>query len=407
MKRKPIILFLAVLMAFAIAASAQAMDTDGAGNAISGEPELSSVQTERDLYWAGEALNLRDAVLGADAVLAGRDLTINGATLGGSLRAAGYNLYLNGVQAQNNFTCAGYNIVFDKNCSAHGAYAVGYEINFDGVCDTLCAAGTTVTINGTVNGDASVVADKIFIGENAVIMGTLKTESGSNPVVASGAQIAQSDYNVVEETEEVTEAVVGTAIIAHKLLSRLYWIPATALLALFICLCINRSLENAKDMIKYRTAPMLITGAIAMLAMPMLLLLVCLTYIGLPLAGLLALLYLLVFLFAIPFTGASLARLVFPNMNVYLAALVGGAILSAARIIPVLRTILYFACVIYTLGYFVLACYDGIKNNGKRQPVMQNPDMTQPVFEGSQQLTKAPSEGEKPELQPRNEENKQ
>ncbi len=385
MKKRVLSLIAVFVLVLSVAVGAQALDKDGAGNAFGGEMSIAGEKVERDLLWAGQDLSLSDAQIGADAIVAGRSITVNGAQLGGSLRAAGYSMSLNGVQAQNNMTCAAYSIQVDKNSSARGMYLAANDVVFGGECDALAAGGASVTINGRVNGDADVVADKVFVGENAVITGTLRVSAPQAPFIASGASIGKTDFTLTQAVE-VEEAVSGAAKLVAALLSRLYWIPATIILALFFCLLANRSLENAKDMAKGRTAALLITGAIAFLTMPMLLILLCITYIGLPLAGLLALLFLLVLLFALPFAGASAARLAFPRMNVFLAAIIGAAVLSALRIVPFIKTIVYFACVIYTLGYFVLRCYENIRSMGKKMPQ----DSIQPALAQQQMIQEAP-----------------
>ncbi len=385
MKKRIFAIALVLMLALSFAVSAQALEADTAGNAFESEATVASPVVERDFYWMGESLSLSSAKIGADAIIGGRDLIVSGAEVAGSARMAGYNVTLSGVKAANNMTIGGYSVRIDSSSEAQGVYVGASDASFDGSCSALTIVGANVSINGTVNGDASVFADKVVIGENAVITGTLHVTSANEPVVSAGASIGAEDYTITKVDEEAAAAVVTTATIASRIMHKLYWIAAVALLALVICLLANRSLENAKITVQSRTAAMLISGAVALLAMPMLILLLCLSYFGLPVAGLVTILFLLAMLFAVPFAGASLARLVFPRMNVLLAALIGGAILSAVRIVPVLKTLIYFACVIYTLGYYVLYCFDGFKSFGKKlqnAPVMaQQPVFTVPTEE--------------------------
>ena len=69
----------------------------------------------------------------------------------------------------------------------------------------------------------------------------------------------------------------------------------------------------------------------------------------------------------LPFAGASAARLVFPKMNKVLASVIGVAILTLLRAVPYLGGLIVFASIIYTVGYFVLHCYENIKAL-KKQP---------------------------------------
>ena len=47
-------------------------------------------------------------------------------------------------------------------------------------------------------------------------------------------------------------------------------------------------------------------------------------------------------------------------MNVWLAALIGTAVLTALRIVPILKTLILWGSVMYTMGYFIQVAYRNI-----------------------------------------------
>lgn len=365
MKKKTICLILALTLVLSIAASAQAITAnDTAGNVFCDDALMNAPVVENDLYWMGETLTLSSADIANDVIIAGNTLNVSQAKVGGSLRAAGYTLNISGVQAENNMTCAGYAIGFDSACSARGVYGIGASIVFDGTAESAYLAGSTVTLNGRVSGDATVIADHVEIGPNAKIDGKLKVQASSEPSIPSTASVADYEFSLsavdIEETSQAAIAAAAAAKTTSKLLSRVYWTFAMMIVALFFCLVMNGSLKDSALMVKARTAPMLVSGVVGVLAMPLLLLAICLTFIGLPLAGLLAGLFTLLILFAIPFAGSSLGRVAFPSMNVWLAALIGTAVLTALRIVPILKTLILWGSVMYTMGYFIQVAYRNI-----------------------------------------------
>lgn len=364
MKKRCLCLVAAFMLVLSIATCAMAAATDTAGNMLSEEAVISSPVIENDLYWMGEKLSLSNAQVGSDIVIAGNTMNINQAKLGGTLRAAGYSIDLAGVNAEKNMTCAGYSVGFDSACSARGVYAAAATVVFDGSAEAAYLVGSTVTLNGKITGDATVRADHVQIGPDAEVTGKLYVNASSEPIVPSTASIGVYQFELstvdIEQTSQAAVAAAAAAKTTSKLLSRVYWAFAMMLVALFFCLVISGSLKDSALMVKARTAPMLVSGAVGVLAMPLLLLAICLTFIGLPLAGLLAGLFTLLILFAIPFTGCSLGRVVFPNMNVWLSALIGTLALSVLRAVPILKTLILWGSVMYTMGYFIQVAYRNI-----------------------------------------------
>jgi len=346
-------------------------EIDTAGNQFLSQEAITNEIYERDLYWAGENLNLAEGDISQDALFLGSSLVLSDSKIGGSLRSASYKLLLSDTKIENNITAAGYSLNIEKGTAAKGVYLTGNDINFSGECDALAVAANTVYIDGIINGDASIGASNVVIGPNAVIVGTLDISSEKMPDIPETASISATNFTATSEYEESIETISVGVKILQKLFSRLYWIPAMLLIALFFCLLIPDALNGAGCMIKKRKVAMPVTGFISILAMPMLLIFICITYIGLPLAGLLILLLLPLLLFAVPFTGASVGRIILPKMNVWLSSIIGVAVLTLALIIPIIGGLIRLASVIYVMGYFVLKCYERLLQLKKKQTIVE------------------------------------
>ncbi len=345
---------------------------DSVGNVyLAGDSnDLDATEIKKDLFMVGSDCKVSQSQVSQDALIAGNTLTIKDSSIDGSLRAAGYSITVSNTNVHNNITAAANAITVDSDSSSDAAIFCANVITFDGECGDLKAYASSVTVSGTITGDALICADKVKIADSAVIKGNLRVESANEPDVDNNSSIGNLDFvETVNEAEAVAVVTTG-AKIAHKLLSRVYWVPALALVAFIFCLIFGKALTGAVEMVKSKPAVMLGSGAIALLALPLALILICITYIGLPLAGLLALLLLPIFFFAVTFTGASLGRLVFKTFHPWLASILGAAILVFLKIIPVIGFLIGLASIIYTLGYMIQICFSQIKSsNVKKHPI--------------------------------------
>jgi cytoskeletal protein CcmA (bactofilin family) len=124
-----------------------------------------------DIIAAGGKIDLRGRV-GDDARIAGGDVRVS-ATVGDDLIAAGGRIHLSPV------------------ASIGGrAWLSGGEVRVDGeVAGQLRASGGRVVITGSVNGDVELWAEEIIIDQTAVISGKLHYRSANVARIADGARI--------------------------------------------------------------------------------------------------------------------------------------------------------------------------------------------------------------------------
>lgn len=351
-----------LLIAATIAGTAFA-GADGAGNLLSSDAEVAGGAVERDCYWVGLELEMTGSDVGGDGIMTGRALTISDSSFGGSLRTASYSADFKDTTVENNITAAGYSVNIGEGTTAAGIFVAGKEITFAGECKTISAAGETVVLNGTVSGDASISADRVIIGENAEISGTLKVDASQEPQIPASANVGKLEFTLSESARKAATAAAVTAgaVIVGKLLSLAYWLPAMLVLCVLLWLIFSKELDGAGEMLLKRPVAMPITGLVTIIAFPIALALLCVTVIGLPTAGILLLIAIPVGLAAVTFTGASVGRLVFPKMHKLLSSVIGVAVLTVLKILPYLGTLIVLASLIYTVGYLILVCFERIK----------------------------------------------
>lgn len=361
-----LILIIALLAGSALAARgdcSKADSADTAGNYFACGDSLAEKSFPRDIYWAGSQLSFSNCSAEGDGLIAGYSMNITNSDFGGSLRIAGNTISIADTTVESNITAAGNNISIGDNVSAAGVYAFGNIVSFSGEADYLMAAGSTVKVSGTINGDAVIDANKVVFDANTVIKGHLELTCSEEPSYPAGVR----DYSYTAGTQESESDAGFGKTFGSVMLNRLYWIIAFAVVALLLCLVATSTLDKSGEMLLAHPVAMPVTGLVTLCAIPVALILLCVMYIGLPSAGLIGGLILLMCLFALPFAGASAARLVFPKMNKVLASVIGVAILTLLRAVPYLGGLIVFASIIYTVGYFVLHCYENIKAL-KKQP---------------------------------------
>ncbi len=336
---------------------------DSAGNIlISGDNVLLPSAPFFGAFAAGKTVDLNSAESEGSVFAAGQNISASGASIGESLYVAGNGIMLNNVDVQGNIFAAGSDLSLIGESQANGVYMAGSKITFEGETNALCLAAEEVSVKGYIHGDVSITADNVEIGNGTVILGKLEVVGSKEPVIPEDAQIGDFEFSVKSEAgEDAAEAAAKLSIgsmILKKIGSCFYWIIAMAAFGMILCWLFNDHLQGAVDMIKTRTSGMILAGVIGYLCIPIAALILCVTCIFAPIAGLLMLAYVLLLCAGLAFTGASLARLVFPNMNRFLSALIGIAVLEAVRLIPVIGFLVAVAADMYLVGYVIVALWD-------------------------------------------------
>lgn len=358
----------ALLLALSTTGAAWAVSPDevknSAGNVFvdsEGYTSLPENKIDRDFYWAGKDLDLASSEIGGDIVIAGMNLGVADSKVGGSVRAAGKNLTFSNVSTNNNFTVAGQDINLVDCVAEGGTYCAGATVSFTGNAAAGVFAAGKVVLDGTIDGDASIYADVVEIGPNAVITGRLHVESGNEPIVSESAQIGVLEY---EKEIDVTYAdmtdaaeIAGVVAIVDMLLKVISFV-GTILFALVLAWLFRRPVEDATAMTRNHAGRIFATGAISLVVSPLLLVLLFCLVVTSPIALALLLALVVLGIVAVPFAAASLSRLVFPKMNRIGAAAIGGVVLGVASIIPFLGALVTLAAFAYILGYAIQALWN-------------------------------------------------
>lgn len=366
MKRTLALLF-SFLLVLLIAMPVSAVETQSATNRFIFDDTVTSTQnTEGDLGAFGNMVTVGGSVTG-DVFAFGNNVKVDCEDVAGNVIAMGSTLSIDAATTRNIYAAANMVTVF-SNAKANGAYLAGSTVTFSGTAQELYAAGGLVTIDGTVLGNAVITSDELRIGDSAKINGTLTIYAAEEPMLP--ASIDPSTVHFVQtESAHRSRTVKFVDTIRQGALS----ILTAAALAVLLTLLFSKFLKARADELRTKVGWSLLWGLLVFIVMPIAAVIVMITVIGIPIGFILLLLYGVLLYLAPAYTGAVLGRLVLKNTNKYLAAMAGAAVVRLVMIIPVLGTLVYFACAFYALGSLIMNLKLNEKDTGSAMTIEQSP----------------------------------
>ena len=211
MRGRLIMAFALIALAFTALPTMAFAGTDSAGNVFVSDGDSSPSGVEGDLYWAGQSLNLDDTSIDRDIIAAGESLSIRDCTVGGAVRLAARTIDIAKTTIDGSVTVAAQHVVLNSGSTANCFYAAGETVALRGSVKSAALAGSTVTIDGTVDGDVEVWADKLVLGKNAHITGTVNAHVSQDPERADGAKVGalKIDRTENEDTSTVNDTIGG------------------------------------------------------------------------------------------------------------------------------------------------------------------------------------------------------
>lgn len=329
------------------------------GNAFLVERDALNLAVECDLYWAGETLNASGLDVGrgsgGSALLAGSTLNVASSTIQGSLRAAGQTINVSSTKVGNNITVAGQNIAISSDVSAKGVYAAGSEVSVSGTYQGAALAGGTVNLAGSYAGDVSVSAGTVNISKATTVGGTLRVPNGSSVTIEDGANVPNVSYADDPLVSSGSEQQVSPLAAIGPLM---FSCIAHALLVLLFVFLFKGALEAASELSKAKLARVFLLGLAAFFALPLVAVLLLFPLVTAPIAALIVIGIVVLWLFSIPVAGYVLGRRLFKNMKPAGAGVLGALILTAVCYVPYLFFVVPTVSSIFVAGCLIQGFLD-------------------------------------------------
>ena len=316
---------------------------------------------DESLYAAGRTVNV-DGEVNGDVICAGQNVTVN-ATVRGDVICAAQTLTVNG-RVDGDVRLAGQSVTVGGEVTGNASVATQSFVLSSGskVGRDLSVAATDATLNGNVGRDLAVGSESAIItseigrdikagSDNMKLTSTARV-NGDIELVSKN-NLSRDQGSVVEgevtrsepkDSKDDKAALFGLSLLACVLI-----FLAMLLTALAIALLIPRILHAVTDQAFPHPWAALGIGFLANLVIPIAVVLLAVTVLGIPLALLLVLLWILLGVMSGPFFAYYLGRLILRNStSPLLIMLVGAIVLLVVYFIPILGFITMLAA--YWIG---------------------------------------------------------
>lgn len=298
------ILVLASLFLFA--SSANAAELMAPKKSESPNFTISASEQHKNLYAAAPNLTVNSKTLGDltaaggtvtligevenGLLLAGGNLSVSG-PIGGNARIVGGNVNIS-TSISGDLVIVGGNVTISQKASIGGdlILAAGNVILEAPVAGKINFVGGNLTVNSKINGGINArLTDRLIFGPQAEVLGNVTYKSPVKALIDGGARLGQLTYNPSVDNSKAKIATILTAALVIKLLA---W-----MLASWILLKIRKNrIKEVVEIMQKKPWESLGYGLLALVAWPIVTVLILLTAVGYYAAIILALVYILLLL---------------------------------------------------------------------------------------------------------------
>jgi hypothetical protein len=294
-----------------------------------------------DVFCAGQNVRI-DATVQGDIICAGQSVTIKG-SVEGDIRVAGQTVSIDANVARS-LTVAAQTFSLDADARVGGdATLMGDTFNIKGgIGRDAVLGGTTVMLSGTVGRNVEATVQHADVRANTQIGGNLIYTSDNDAAIATGAKIAGEVTHRTPETQTETFAGIGMGVY-------LYFLAAFLLIALVLVLLFPQAVRKTNDIAHRGFGKTLLVGFLSGFAVPLAAFALAITFVGLPLAIVLLMLWGVLIALSVPIAGYFLIRLVFKRgRNTVLVTLAGTAVAVTLCFVPFLG--FFVSLFVYWIG---------------------------------------------------------
>ena len=302
---------------------------------------------EGDVYCAAQKVEISGAVSG-NISCAAQEIVFSG-TAEQSARFAAMDIKLGGEIAGDVSLAAQTATV--REASEIGGDLNGYtqELTVDGtVTGGLRLAAEKITVNGTVVGSSDLSTRSLRFGENGQFEGNLYYSSAEEISINTGNVAGTIEHHKAEGSSSRNDIlmtlilVIGTFIFTG--------LAVAAMLPQFV--------ERSSRLAKGNVIITLLTGSAALFVVPVVAMLLFISYFGIMLGVILLLAWVLMILLSGVFFAYYLGAIMLPGSQHILIRMLGGVVLlSALWLIPVLQIVAIFATAVMGSGLLLRALF--------------------------------------------------
>ena len=290
---------------------------------VAGNNITINATVDGSLYCAGGHITVNGSVHG-DINCAGQDITING-SVQGSVKLAGGTLSL-GNKVGSDVSLFGQTATVRSNATVAGDINAGVQnLTIDGTVTRSVVAGVqSLNMNGKVGSMNIVDAQNLSLGKNARVSGDLNYQSEDELKLDSNKIGGAVHYHKPQPRHQVNPLHTLALVFA-----------TFAVTALILTLAAPRWVDRSAGIAKAKFGYVMLFGVLGVFTMPVLAVVLALTVVGLPLALMMILAWLLLLMLSGTFFAYFIGALILPRVaNILVRLFVGLVVTAALLVIP-------------------------------------------------------------------------
>ena len=290
---------------------------------VAGNNITINATVDGSLYCAGGHITVNGSVHG-DINCAGQDITING-SVQGSVKLAGGTLSL-GNKVGSDVSLFGQTATVRSNAIVAGDINAGVQnLTIDGTVTRSVVAGVqSLNMNGKVGSMNIVDAQNLSLGKNARVSGDLNYQSEDELKLDSNKIGGAVHYHKPQPRHQVNPLYTLALVFA-----------TFAVTALILTLAAPRWVDRSAGIAKAKFGYVMLFGVLGVFTMPVLAVVLAFTVVGLPLALMMILAWLLLLMLSGTFFAYFIGALILPRVaNILVRLFVGLVVTAALLVIP-------------------------------------------------------------------------
>ena len=346
------------VLAFVGVANAQSFKTGNTINVASNETINSMLfaagsnidiagTVNGDVYCAGQTITISGTVNG-DVFCGGQTIIVSG-KIDGSVRLGGQTVTLSGT-ISNSATIGAQDLVIDKNATISRDLLGGSQnVTINGTVGRDIVSGSqNLTINGKVGRNIKGGTQTLAVGSTGSVDGNVDYIGTNDPNIASGGKIAGT---VNRTNPKQNQQTTYFAPIAFTIGWFIYVFFAMLVLALILVGLFPRVFQDASSSAMKKPGQTILIGIVAAIVIPVLIVGLLITAIGIPAAILALLTWFIIMIISGPFAGYLLGRVLLKTQKEPVWIMLSGAsILIVTYFIPIVGFITILAAYLFGTG---------------------------------------------------------
>ncbi|MGI9585583.1 MAG: hypothetical protein ACR2N7_08330 [Acidimicrobiia bacterium] len=303
-----------------------------------------------DLTVMAGNVTVRGDVTGNLNVLSSGSVAIeNSGSIGGSINGTAFKVSIDGTVENDVFITAGTVTVGQSGAVGRDLMTFGVSTQIDGaVLRDVRGRTAWISIDGSVGGDVDVATQKLDFGSAATVGGDVVYRSALDASIADGATISGN----VTRLPSQSNFVYGIILMLANVVGFLGFVVA-GLVALWL---FRNTASHATGAMLRRPIRSLLVGIATVVVVPIVVVLLAATLVGIPLALIVVLLAGVGFIIGpVPAVTALGNRVLLRRGGLFAAFLVGAVLWRLGIwLIPVVGGVLYLVVLVWGIGAWVL-----------------------------------------------------